>query len=136
VSQLRLLCLLILSTVTVSIAVCLASPFQYMCEIKNVFEVSDEGTLRRYNGESAWVGQKIAIDRHTGRVIGRMFDNDTASTIQILDHGSSEQSFKLLSVCKGAYIQTDFLTVNEYSKTPKKPFVGVRDSTTYSGLCD
>jgi hypothetical protein len=128
--------ILIVCSQLFNVSISLADQFSYMCEIKSVFTVSESGSLIPYNGESALIGQKIAIDRQNGRIIGNRFANGNSDNITILDKGSHEQAFKLVSVWRFPFVHVDYIQVEEFAKGKKKPFVGISGGMVYSGFCE
>ena len=114
---------------------CLAGPFEYVCAINQEFVVNKDGDLRQYKKPIA-VGNSFAIDRRTGRVVGRPFTNTTASKVEIITRGDHARHFEVLSASSPiGKATTDLIVVEEWQKGPNKPFVGLSAGTVYSGVC-
>ena len=114
-----------------------ALQYQYECTVKSELALDSEGYLKAYP-IPVEVGSVFSVDRVSGKIIGKPFTNIRADSVRVLDEGSSEQSFKVLSLSmalKGEY-NTGFLIIDEFQKAEYKPFVGQDGtSTIYSGLC-
>ena len=78
------------------------------------------------------------VRRKTGEIIGAPFHNQTSTgvtTVQVLDYGSNEQAFKVVSVYKDAYTSVDYLQIDEFVDSSEKPFLGITRSRIFSGTC-
>lgn len=116
-------------------AISVAGPSEYVCTIKQELSVDDDGKLTPYKNpiES---GNTFAIDRRSGKIIGRPFNNSTAREVQVVTQGSGTRNFEVLSASSPTgKATTDLVIVQEWEKGHMKPFVGLSSGTVYSGLC-
>ena len=114
-----------------------AGPFEYVCTIKQELSVASDGSLKPYKNPIE-VGNTFAIDRKTGKIIGKPFNNSTAGEVKVLNGGSTKHSFEVLSVSSPTgKVTTDLIAVHEYMKGQEKTFIGVESGTgtVYSGTC-
>lgn len=111
----------------------LAGERDYQCQVKQFFMLDDSGTLRPADRESVLVGEKFAVDRYTGRIIGGLLDNRSARQITVLDRGSGTNSFQLLTIDRSD--QHELLVIKEYTKEELKPFVSVSIFVVRTGIC-
>lgn len=114
-----------------------AGPLEYVCTVKSELFVGDDGLLKPHKNPIE-VGRTFAIDRTTGRIVGRPFSNSTASEVKVLNRGGSKHSFEVLSVSSPTgKVTTDLVAVHEYVKSEEKPFIGVESGigSVYSGTC-
>ena len=113
----------------------LAGDVQYVCKIDGVSKlengvlVADQGGLYRIYRDST-----IYIDRRSGEITGPWILDVKASghRINVLDKGSSSNSFKALAV-RGP--QVYYIEVIEFDKTYKKSFLIYHNTTLWHGLC-
>ncbi len=107
----------------------------YRCTIMDLSRTTDKGFfvkqfLYRVNVRP----QTFWVDRNQGLVRGDVFDNVNAQEIRIIDRGSEQQAFKLLSVF-GPMMTIDYLQIKEYKEGAQKPFTGMSQGKAFSGLC-
>ena len=113
----------------------LTEHMQYICKIAGVTSlengvlVGDQGSLYRIYRDST-----IYIDRRSGEITGPwMLDvKDSGYRINILDKGSSSNSFKALAV-GGPHVY--YIEVIEFDRTSKKSFLIYNNKTLWHGLC-
>lgn len=116
-------------------AVCTAGPFEYVCTIKQELSVTDDGNLKPHKNPIE-IGNTFAIDRKTGKIIGRPFNNSTAREVKIITQGDSRRNFEVLSASSPTgKATTDLVIVHEWEKGYEKTFVGLESNTVYSGKC-
>lgn len=128
------------------------------CRVVTANEVSTEGELFRYARLSdSWISVElkqffgVKIKRHIfGEAVGKnfhvnrglgvystpQFSNEKNWRINVLDKGSSEQSLKVLSVSAYGYVHTQYLQVDLFEQSEKKPFRLVNGGTIYTGFCE
>lgn len=85
-----------------------AGPYEYQCSVQHVAEVDAAGKIKTSKPSSQL---SFAVNRKTGAIIGAPFSNTVSistTSIQVLDYGSKDQAFKVLSVYKGAYTTVDW----------------------------
>lgn len=107
----------------------------YKCTIKSVVEVSSDGVIQDYEQFQFQVGKEFVIDRTTGRAMGAISNHNAIGFPQVLDPGSSEQSFKAVTFFKPNPM-VDYLVVKEYVESNAKPFFFMTWTHLYTGLCE
>ena len=111
---------------------------EYHCTIKSVFKLTDDGNLKSYDNNSLLT--TFLVDKNSGLVKGTWLGNEVWPTKTIIDSGSSEQSFKLLTLSADV-IGTNggkhakYLQVEEYAETLEKPFMHTDGSIVATGVC-
>ncbi len=107
------------------------------CTITGASEVSATGTLEPLAGGKNYyetvVGAEFIVQRDSGQMMGR-FVNNTGWKITVLDPGSAQASYKVLSVRKGGRVQSQFFEVRMQDKGERKPFVLVAAEVLH-GTC-
>ena len=112
----------------------------YQCTIERVStaEAAPNPTLKTY--ELNFIGKQFSVDRTTGHMVG-VLKNFYVTEPQVIDHGSNENSFKVVTVMrkkdgagKGSNVYA--LTINEFSETLKKPFVFLENNVVFFGTCE
>ena len=107
------------------------------CTISGASEVSPTGTLEPLAGGKNYyetvVGAEFIVQRDSGQMMGR-FVNNTGWKITVLDPGSAQASYKVLSVRKGGRVQSQFFEVRVQDKGDRKPFVLVAAEVLH-GTC-
>lgn len=113
-----------------------AGPTDYVCIIKQELFVTADGKLTPHK-KSIEIGNTFAIDRETGKILGRPFSNSTAREVKIITQGDKTHNFEVLSASSPfARVTTDLVVVHEWMKTPEKKFIGLSsEGTVYSGTC-
>jgi hypothetical protein len=115
-----------------------AGEYSYSCEIKGELLLTDDGVLRSEN--EIYLGSKFNVERKSGVVLGEDIGNSSYPTKQVIDMGSSEQSYKLIWISRevigfeGAY-NSVYLNIQEYNPNFLKPFTLNLGSRTLSGIC-
>lgn len=132
------------------------APLTLHCTIKGVYEATWNGRLEKVsktrpvqitslleligiratkslydNAE----GSDFTVNRKTGIYISRFFSNEEWKK-HILDIGSKEQSFKLLSTSTGGYMHTQYLQIDLYVESIRKPFRLINGGTVFTGVCN
>ncbi|MFM8466697.1 MAG: hypothetical protein ACKOAO_03945 [Oxalobacteraceae bacterium] len=96
------------------------------CTISGASEVSAIGALEPLAGGKNYyetvAGAEFIVQRDTGQMMGR-FVNNAGWKITVIDPGSSQTSFKAVSVRKGGRVQSQFFEVRLQDKGDRKPFV-------------
>jgi hypothetical protein len=114
-----------------------AGPFQYECEVKQVFDV-DGGELRPVTKDIR-VGQRFTISRESGEIVGggayALYRRQGWKAFDVLDRGSKAQSFKLLTVSQGPFTTITLVTVKEYEEEEQKTFIYYDNFSVSTGLC-
>ena len=107
----------------------------YKCTIKSAVEVNDEGVIEDNKLYRLAVGKDFTIDRLTGRMVGELSNHSAYGSPEILDSGSTVQSFKVLTV-RHPRVFVDYLVVKEFVDSKEKPFYFTTDTSTFTGLCE
>jgi len=119
--------LLILSTYVYSLE-------DYKCKVASAFQVDTNGK-RIENVLASMVGSEFTVDRSTGLMVGSL-KNSYVTSPKILDLGSSENAFKVITVMKNDLTSNVYvLVVEEYIEDVNKPFVFTNNSDVYYGTC-
>jgi len=107
----------------------------YKCEVTSAFQVDNNG--KRYEKILApWVGSEFTVDRSSGIMTGSL-KNSYVTSPEILDFGSSENAFKVITVMKNELISNVYvLVIEEYTEGIRKPFVFTANSDIYHGICN
>jgi len=114
-------------------AVAQSVPIELECTVEAEYELKPNGTLKALEYPSK--GERFMVNRRTGVIMGKRFSNDREK-ITILDNGSTEQSFKMVSVNTSGYVQATYLQINVFQNTPKKEFLmSWMYNRTVTGLC-
>ena len=104
-------------------------PFQ----ITSILEfIGIRATMRLYDDAE---GAEFTVNRKTGAYVSRFFSNEVWKKY-ILDIGSKEQSFKVLSTSTGGYMHTQYLQIDLYDESIIKPFRLIIGSTVFTGVCN
>lgn len=107
----------------------------YSCVVQGAYQV-EKGALERHPLANHYVGERFEIDSETGRMTGDGFaSTQWMGRKEILDPGSSEQSFKLLFVTP-PFVSVRLVTVNEYDPGPMKNFLIMENNSTFTGMCN
>ena len=111
---------------------------EYHCTIKSVFTLTGNGNLKSYDDKS--ILKSFLVDKNSGLVKGNWLGNEVWPTKTIIDSGSSEQSFKLLTLSAdvigtngGKHAQ--YLQVEEFAETLEKPFMWTDGNFVVTGVC-
>ena len=69
-------------------------------------------------------------------MIGHPFNTKSYESINVLDRGSKENSFKSIVTSYPPNMWVMYIQVKEYHKGKYKPFWGTEGGMLYSGLCE
>ncbi len=72
----------------------------------------------------------------TGNIIGDFISNAEASSIKVVDYGSDENSFEVVSFFNVHYPNAEYLVVSEYKDSKLKPFHASNGNGVFTGLCE
>ena len=103
-------------------------PFQ----ITSIFEFVGIRTTKRLYDDAE--GSDFTVNRKTGAYVSRFFSNEVWKKF-ILDIGSKEQSFKVLSTSTGGYMHTQYLQIDLHDDSVIKPFRLLNGGTVFIGIC-
>lgn len=106
----------------------------YKCKVSSAFEVDNNGQrIEKYL--APMTGREFTVDRLTGLMIGSL-KNSYLTTPKVLDFGSSENSFKVITVMKNDITSNVYvLVVEEFSENMRKPFIFTNNSSVFYGTC-
>lgn len=118
-------------------ALCGAADLEYKCTVKSEMFLQDDGSLKLH-ARPIEVGKQFAVDRVSGKVVSAPLRNLTASEIRVLNRGTNDHTFELLSVSSpDGKATTDLLVIHELVKNKNKPFVAVTSTgEVLSGICE
>jgi hypothetical protein len=112
----------------------------YQCTIQRVStaEAAPNQTLQL--NETSYIGKQFSVERKTGIMAGAL-KNSYATKPQVIDSGSKENAFKVVTTMRieqgaGAGSNIFALTINEYDKSPRKPFVFLDNDVVFFGACE
>jgi hypothetical protein len=109
----------------------------YVCEIKQIMQLSDNGLMVKHEGiYKDFIGKKFSIDRVSGVMIGDAFATTYDKTITVIDKGSKDNAYKAIVTSNPPNIWVKYIVVNEFHNTKIKSFWGTTDTNTIlSGQC-
>lgn len=87
-----------------------------------------------------YLGKEFTIERVSGLMAG-VLKNSFVTKPQIIDTGSNSNSYKVVTTMRsgegaGAGSNIYALTVLEYEKTSKKPFIYLQNDVVFFGRCE
>lgn len=96
------------------------------CTITGVSEITTEGSIDALAGKKNYyetaVGAEFIVQRDKGMMAGRFVGN-AGWKVSVIDPGSAQQSYKVLSIRQSGRVQSQFLEVRLQEKGNKKSFV-------------
>ncbi len=116
----------------------LAGESGYICEIKEVRVLSDNGTTINSDEHSEQYEERnFSINRQNGEMIGMPFTTSNFKDITVLDHGGESASYKAMATATEPTLSAMYIYVAEHFDGRDKPFWGTANGTQiYSGLCE
>jgi hypothetical protein len=106
----------------------------YVCRIVSESIINDSGSIE-VRPKHPIIGQDFTVDRASGRIIGRYIGSQGRDP-NVIEHGSNQQSFKVIAKNSWGYVHLMLLEVEEYNQGVEKPFLLVDDTEVMSGLCE
>tara|TARA_R110001583_G_scaffold100526_2_gene246567 strand:+ start:176 stop:580 length:405 start_codon:yes stop_codon:yes gene_type:complete len=107
----------------------------YKCLINNAVTVDSNGNLKEI-GDKSIIDKMFTVNRLSGDMAGPI-KNNYLTTPNVLDYGSTENSFKAVTLMKNDITTNVYvLTIEEFAETPKKPFVFLSNSDVFYGTCE
>jgi hypothetical protein len=127
--------LTVLLNLLVGVSMCLAGPSVYECVIKTEYRLDDNGAVAPVSKDIATsLGDRFMVDRDSGRITGALTDNKIAKDFKVIQQGDSNRTFVAMSSYWGGI--TDYLQVNEFVRSPEKPFLLVfKGFWIHAGTC-
>jgi len=112
-----------------------ASMFSYTCQVKEMYSLSDKGTLQESTFSAGSKNRRFSVSRDTGEIIGPVMETYNAYSTEVISKGSRENSFIAVAKFKTTH---QFIEVEEYKKVDLKPFVAFSASfgDIVTGLCE
>ena len=107
----------------------------YDCVVKSSRSPDKAGQLVEDSVTKLFLGKTFTVDRETGRMLGTPSNHNAYGRPQVLDPGSSEQAYKVLTIFR-PNVNVDFLRVEEHAEQKRKPFLFVTGSMVMTGTCD
>lgn len=124
-----------------------------VCEVKNVYRFSDDSSLKKLSdGNSLYykfmemlgiseknsygklIDEKFIIDRKTGKYKFKEFGNEFYENT-VIDVGSKEQSYKVISKSSGGYIHTQYVQVDVFQNNGDMNFRIMDSEVLLTGFC-
>lgn len=107
------------------------------CTITGVTELTANGELEPLAGKKNYyetaIGAQFIIQRDQGLMAGRFVSN-AGWKVTVIDQGSAQQSYKVISNKLNGRVQAQFLEVRLQEKSDKKPFFLLAAEIIY-GYC-
>lgn len=110
----------------------------YLCTIKQILELSDNGTMEKHLGiYKQFFGKQFSINRDTGEMVGLPFATHSYKQVTVLDKGSNENSYKAIVTSHPPNMWIKYIHVAEHNQEKKKPFWGTDSGDKiFSGFCE
>jgi hypothetical protein len=93
----------------------------YKCEIHGGYGLVDSGEFVETAWAKMWVGREFIVDKDSGKMIGGFSNSGTGGDPKVLDRGSTDQAFKVITIYK-PMTAVDYLYVQEFNENAEKPF--------------
>jgi plasmid maintenance system killer protein len=113
---------------------------EYHCTIQRTATAeATPNTTLEFN-EKNYIGKQFSVERKTGIMSGAL-KNSCATKPQVIDSGSKDNAFKVVTTMRieqgaGAGSNIYALTINEYDKSPKKPFIFLNNGVVFFSACE
>jgi len=109
----------------------------YKCKVLDAVTLDGDGKLGKDGFGYLYVDLKteFVVDRSTGKMLNKTISNHNMNgTPKVLDRGSKDQAFKVITIYE-PFVQVDYLNINTYAETRKKPFYFLSGTSFISGTC-
>lgn len=108
----------------------------YKCTITNGVSADAKGLLKEI-GDTSVINKVFTVNRRTGNTAGPIRNNGRFLTPNVIDFGSSENSFKVVTTMKNDITTSVYaLTIEEFAEGSHKPFVYLWNSYVFYGVCE
>lgn len=97
-----------------------AGDLSYDCEIKYVYNLTEDGLLKVSGWKNKFKGNLFSISRETGTIAGKVLTTILAKETRVVNYGSKENSFKAVATFNG---QFQLIEIQEFKEGQEKPFV-------------
>ena len=98
-----------------------AAELAYTCEVQHVYDLADDASLGASGFEKTMKGGSFSVSRITGEILGEVVPTLMASSTRVVNHGSTENSFKSVADFAG---QVQVLEI-QFKHGVTKPFVAL-----------
>ena len=107
----------------------------YVCTVKDLNGLREDGTIET-DSAHLWIkeGSTFVVERKTGKMSGDLSTDNWPGRIEVLDLGSSSQSYEAIHVTP-PHIRVRLVVIKEYKKGNAKPFLVVDDTRMFTGTC-
>jgi len=107
----------------------------YDCKVLHVYTLNKNGILEQSAYEDELKGQAFRVSRLTGKITGSVLPTTLASSIKIVNEGSTENSFKAIAHFKE---QLQTIEVQEFRDGITKAFVSssMGGAGIVTGVCE
>jgi hypothetical protein len=106
----------------------------YKCNVTHTAGLTDTGGLAETNYSKLRLGNEFVVDRDTGRINGGLSNNNAFGQPKVLDYGSHEQAFKVVTIYK-PMTTLAYLYIEEFNENREKPFMFIDGQNIFSGVC-
>ncbi len=107
----------------------------YKCKVQFASGLTDQGELTETPFAKLHIGKEFVVDKSNGKIVGEISNSNENGTPQVLDWGSNEQAFKVITVYK-PMTAVAYLYVQEFNVNIEKPFMYINGDNSFTGLCE
>jgi hypothetical protein len=100
----------------------LADAGKYNCKINQVYDLSDNATLKASGWQKTFKGNKFIVSKQTGAIEGETLTTVLADKTKVINSGSNENSFKAVAFFKE---QVQIIEIQQFKQGANKPFVAM-----------
>jgi hypothetical protein len=104
----------------------------YQCVVKESKMLADSGVLENWD---YGLDAEFVVDKGTGRMNGKLKNHGFFGEPTIIDPGSNEQAFKVVTIHDAGFPAVDYLYIKVFEEGWPKPFMYRTGSEIYSGTC-
>ena len=97
-------------------------PSSYVCVIKSISDISDEGLIASSGFEQQLKGGSFTVTRASGAIAGDTLTTVLAKDTYVVNAGSTDNSFKAIATFDG---QVQTIEIKEFKDGDAKPFVAL-----------
>ena len=112
----------------------LAGELSYTCKVIHVYDLADDGSLRKANWEGQFRGSAFSVSRVTGEIVGEVVPTLLSRSTRVVNNGGKEHSFKSVADFGN---QVQLIEVQEFVEGNEKPFAATSmgGAGIVTGLC-
>lgn len=100
----------------------IAGDLAYTCEVSEVYELSDKGSLEISTWSKQMKGSAFSVSRMTGEIVGEVVPTLMAKSTRVINNASKENAFKSVADFGEQY---QILEVQEFREDVVKPFISL-----------